>query len=83
MDRDAGKAVDANLKRITVPVYSTDPSRHLDYLDELRSHLHLLPESIAGLPGFKHGIVLLGPPIRFIPPPAGHADPANPVLPPN
>ena len=31
MDRDAGKAVQANLKRITVPVYSTDPSRHLDY----------------------------------------------------
>ena len=35
MDRDADTAAQANLKRITVPVYSTDPSRHLDYLDEL------------------------------------------------
>ena len=68
MDRDADTAAQANLKRITVPVYSTDPSRHLDYLDELRSHLHLLPESIAGLPGFKHDIVLFGPPIHLKPP---------------
>ena len=56
MDRDADSAAQANLKRITVPVYSTDPGRHLDYLDELRSHLHLLPESIAGLPGLGAGL---------------------------
>ena len=49
--------VDATLKRVTVPVYPTDPAKHLDYLEELRSHLHLLPGSIPGMPGFRHGIL--------------------------
>ena len=51
-------AVDATLKRVTVPVYPTDPAKHLDYLEELRSHLHLLPGSIPGMPGFRHDIVV-------------------------
>ena len=66
-DRDASVA-DAALKRVSVPQYSTDATKHDEYLERLRAHLHLIPESV---PGFKHDIVLHGIPQRFIPPPAG------------
>ena len=75
---DASSIANETLKRITVPVYPTDPGKHLNYFDELRSHLHLLPDAI---PGYKHDLVLAGRPTRWIDPPAGHNDPANPIRP--
>ena len=74
---DANTSVaDANLKRITVPVHpGADVTKKSDYLDSLHGHLHLLPTLVIG---FKHDIVLNGPPLRHIFPPAGHNDPANP-----
>ena len=72
--------VDAKLKRLSVPQYTCDATRHDKYLEDLRGHLHLLPEAPYAI-GFKHDFVLHGLPRRYIVPPVGHNDPGNPVLP--
>ena len=56
---------DAALKRVSVPQYSTDATKHDEYLERLRAHLHLIPETALG---FKHDIVLNGIPRQPKPP---------------
>ena len=73
---DHDSVVDATLKKLAVPQLSTDVTKHDKYLADLRGHLHLLPETVAG---FRHDMVLDGIPQRFVPPPPGYNNPANPT----
>jgi hypothetical protein len=73
---EATGIADAALKRISIPKHpGSDSTKKTEYLDGIHSHLHLIPDIV---PGFKHDMVLRGPPLRRIFPPAGHNDPLNP-----